>query len=180
MRQLTKAEACRELAVSLSTLDRRIASGEIRVSREPRGRRHRVYVMLDDDLPGNGASARSQGTLLDMAQERIRVSDEQVTLLQAPACAGAGAERRVGGGLSEGACRARQDEASGFHPWFGRRRAVRAAGRRRSGCVASADVGAYMLERDGTAIGPVVGMPVGDGRQLTGDSPMPHYLGKTR
>ena len=83
MRQLTKAEACRELAVSLSTLDRRIASGEIRVSREPRGRRHRVYVMLDDDLPGNGASARSQGTLLDMAQERIRVSDEQVTLLQA-------------------------------------------------------------------------------------------------
>ncbi len=83
MRQLTKAEACRELAVSLSTLDRRIASGEIRVSREPRGRRHRVYVMLDDDLPENGASARSQGTLLDMAQERIRVSDEQVTLLQA-------------------------------------------------------------------------------------------------
>ena len=29
MRQLTKAEACRELAVSLSTLDRRIASGDI-------------------------------------------------------------------------------------------------------------------------------------------------------
>ena len=28
MRQLTKAEACRQLAVSLSTLDRRIASGE--------------------------------------------------------------------------------------------------------------------------------------------------------
>ena len=27
MRLLTKAEACRELAVSLSTLDRRIASG---------------------------------------------------------------------------------------------------------------------------------------------------------
>ena len=32
MRQLTKAEACRELAVSLSTLDRRIASGDIRRS----------------------------------------------------------------------------------------------------------------------------------------------------
>ena len=83
MRQLTKAEACRELAVSLSTLDRRIASGEIRVSREPRGRRHRVYVMLDDDLPENGASARSQGTLLDVAQERIRGLDEQVEFLQA-------------------------------------------------------------------------------------------------
>ena len=51
MRMLTKAEACRELAVSLSTLDRRIASGKVRTKREPRGRRHRVYVMLGDDLP---------------------------------------------------------------------------------------------------------------------------------
>ena len=41
MRLLTKAEAYRELVVSLSTLDRRIASGEIRTNREPRGRRHR-------------------------------------------------------------------------------------------------------------------------------------------
>ncbi len=82
MRLLTKAEACRELAVSLSTLDRRIASGEIEVRREQRGRRHRVYVMLDDDLPENGANARSQSTLLDMAQERIRGLDEHVELLQ--------------------------------------------------------------------------------------------------
>ena len=82
MRQLTKAEACRELAVSLSTLDRRIASGEIEVRREQRGSRHRIYVMLDDDLAENGASARSQGTLLDVAQERIRGLDEQVALLQ--------------------------------------------------------------------------------------------------
>ena len=82
MRQLTKAEACRELAVSLSTLDRRIASGEIEVRREQRGRRHRVYVMLDDDPPENGVHARSQGTLLDVAQERIRGLDEQLALLQ--------------------------------------------------------------------------------------------------
>ena len=82
MRQLTKTEACRELAVSLSTLDRRIASGDIQVRREHRGSRHRIYVMLDDDLPENGASARSQGTLLDVAQERIRGLDEQVALLQ--------------------------------------------------------------------------------------------------
>ena len=58
MRQLTKAEACRELAVSLPTLDRRIASGEIRVSREPHGRRHRIYVMLDEP-PENGVDAKS-------------------------------------------------------------------------------------------------------------------------
>ena len=83
MRQLTKAEACRELAVSLSTLDRRIASGDIQVRREQHGSRHRIYVMLDDDLPENGASARSQGTLLDVAQDRIRGLDEQVALLQA-------------------------------------------------------------------------------------------------
>ena len=83
MRQLTKAEACRELAVSLSTLDRRIASGDIQVRREQQGRRHRIYVMLDDDLPENGANARSQGTLLDVAQERIRGLDEQMALLQA-------------------------------------------------------------------------------------------------
>ena len=48
------AEACRELAVSLYTLDRRIASGEIQTRWEPRGRRHWVYVMLDDDPPENG------------------------------------------------------------------------------------------------------------------------------
>ena len=83
MRQLTKAEACRELAVSLSTLDRRIASGEIQVRREPRGRGHRIYVILDDDLPENGANAKPQGTLLDVAQERIRGLDEQVEFLQA-------------------------------------------------------------------------------------------------
>ena len=82
MTQLTKAEACRELAVSLSTLDRRIASGDIQVRREQRGRRHRIYVMLDDDLPENGANARSQGTLLDVAQEQIQGLDEQVALLQ--------------------------------------------------------------------------------------------------
>ena len=83
MRQLTKTEACREMAVSLSTLDRRIASGEIQIRREPRGRRHRVYVMLNGDPMDNGVDAKSQGTPLHVAQERIRGLDEQVTLLQA-------------------------------------------------------------------------------------------------
>ena len=79
MRLLTKAEACRELAVSLSTLDRRIASGEVRTKREPRGRRHRVYVMLDDDLPGNGKLTDPE---LAAAQERIRNLEGQVSALQ--------------------------------------------------------------------------------------------------
>ena len=41
-----------------------------------------MYVMLDDDPPENGAAAKSQGTLLDVAQERIRGLDEQVALLR--------------------------------------------------------------------------------------------------
>ena len=79
MRLLTKAEACRELTVSLSTLDRRIASGEIRTKREPRGRRHRVYVMLDDDLP---SAVETPPPELAAAQERVRGLEEQVELLQ--------------------------------------------------------------------------------------------------
>ena len=79
MRLLTKTEACRELAMSLSTLDRRIASGEVRTKREPRGRRHRVYVMLDDDPTRNGGGADSA---LAVAQERVRALEEQVTFLQ--------------------------------------------------------------------------------------------------
>ena len=79
MRMLTKAEACRELAVSLSTLDRRIASGEVRTTREPRGRRHRIYVMLDDDPPGAVESPQSE---LVVARERIRGLEKQVEFLQ--------------------------------------------------------------------------------------------------
>ena len=79
MRLLTKAEACRELSLSLSTLNRRIAAGEVPVRREPRGRRHRVYVMLDDG-PQNVVEAPKSA--LDVAQERIRRLEGQVELLQ--------------------------------------------------------------------------------------------------
>ena len=79
MRMLTKAEACRELAVSLSTLDRRITSAKVRMKREPRGRRQRVYVMLDDDLPGAVETPQSE---LVAAQERVRGLEEQVAFLQ--------------------------------------------------------------------------------------------------
>ena len=82
MRLLTKAEACRELGVSLSTLNRRIAAGEVPVRREPRGRRHRVYVMLDDDPPGNDSNNDSGAAALAVAQERIRGLEEQVEILR--------------------------------------------------------------------------------------------------
>ncbi len=79
MRLLTKAEACRELRLSLSTLNRRIAAGEVPVKRETRGRRHRVYVMLDVDPPENGELVDSE---LVVAQGRIRGLEAQVELLQ--------------------------------------------------------------------------------------------------
>ncbi len=79
MRLLTKAEACRELSLSLSTLNRRIAAGEVPVKREPRGRRHRVYVMLDDDPPVNTDIPDPE---LAAAQERIRGLEAQVESLQ--------------------------------------------------------------------------------------------------
>ena len=82
MRLLTKTEACRELRLSLSTLNRRIAAGEVHVRREPRGSRHRVYVMLDDDPPIDAKDADSGETALVAAVERIRGLEEQVAFLQ--------------------------------------------------------------------------------------------------
>ena len=79
MRMLTQAEACRKLRLSLSTLNRRIAAGEVPVRREPRGRRHRVYVILDDDPPGSNKMA---DLALEVAHERIRGLEAQVELLQ--------------------------------------------------------------------------------------------------
>ena len=82
MRLLTKAEACRELRFSLSTLNRRIAAGEVPVKREPRGRRHRVSVMLDDDPRGNREAHRTGESALAVAQERVRELEERVAILQ--------------------------------------------------------------------------------------------------
>ena len=79
MRPLTETEACRELSLSLSTLNRRIAAGDVAVRREPRGRRHRVYVMLDDNPPQNGKATDSA---LAVAEDRIPGLEEQVALPQ--------------------------------------------------------------------------------------------------
>ena len=82
MRLLTKAEACRALGVSLSTLDRRIASDEIPTKRELHGRRHRVYVLLPDGVnEGRDDDARA-ATALAVAHERIRGLEEQVAHLR--------------------------------------------------------------------------------------------------
>ena len=82
MRLLTKAEACREMAVSLSTLDRRIASGELSVRREPHGSRHRVYVLLDDEPPHGEEHGAPCEAELAVARERVRGLEEHVSFLQ--------------------------------------------------------------------------------------------------
>ena len=88
MRLLTKDEVCRELGMSLSTLDRRISAGDLVVRREPRGRRQRVFVLMDDSpAERNGttnafADAPFANTQLVVARERIRGLEERVKLLQ--------------------------------------------------------------------------------------------------
>ena len=85
---LTKKEACRELGMSLSTLDRRITAGRLMVRRERHGQRHRVYVMVEDDIfethgiNNTPAAAGSGNTQLALARERIRVLEEQVEHLE--------------------------------------------------------------------------------------------------
>lgn len=76
MRLLTKAEACREFGVSLSTLDRRIASGQLKTRIEPHGQRHRVYIVIDDHLADNASGDPS----LDAVRGRIRSLEEQLHL----------------------------------------------------------------------------------------------------
>ncbi len=81
-RLLTKAEACEELKISLSTLDRRIASGEIQVRRKPRGRRHRVYVVMERGPAGDEWADSLDRFALVVALGRIQVLEEKVAELQ--------------------------------------------------------------------------------------------------
>ena len=83
LRHVTKSEACQLLNVSLSTLNRRIAEGQLEVERVRQGQIHRVFVLLpaDTDLPEAPEEAEPDGgTELAVAQERIRNLEELVTL----------------------------------------------------------------------------------------------------
>ena len=88
MRLLTKEEACRELGMSLSTLDRRISAGQLMVTREPHGQRHRVYVVVEDNSSAtNGAinaltDMESSNTQLAVARERVRCLEQLVDFLK--------------------------------------------------------------------------------------------------
>ena len=49
--QYTRADAARLLKISISTLDRKIARGELETVTEPFGARERIFVLLEDPAP---------------------------------------------------------------------------------------------------------------------------------
>ena len=82
VRLLTKAEACRELGISLSTLDRRIASGAIATRKKPMGQRHRVYVVMEG-IPMEEEHDYSLIVLaLAIALERILGLEKNMTIVK--------------------------------------------------------------------------------------------------
>ena len=83
LKRVPKSDACQLLNVSLSTLNRRIAEGQLEVERVQQGQIHRVFVLLPADtaLPEAPEEAEPDGgTDLAVAQERIRNLEELVTL----------------------------------------------------------------------------------------------------
>ena len=77
-RRVTKSEACKLLGVSLSTLDRRIAEGQLEVERVQQGQVNRVFVLLPaEDMPEDRPDPEIE---IAVAQERIRSLEELVSL----------------------------------------------------------------------------------------------------
>ena len=83
LKRVPKSDDCQLLNVSLSTLNRRIAEGQLEVERVRQGQIHRVFVLLPADTALPGAPEKAEpdgGTELAVAQERIRNLEELVTL----------------------------------------------------------------------------------------------------
>ena len=83
LKRVPKSDACQLLNVSLSTLNRRIAEGQLEVERVRQGQIHRVFVLLPvgTALPEAPEEAEPDGgTELAVAQERIRNLEDLVTL----------------------------------------------------------------------------------------------------
>ena len=71
-RWVSKAEAMREMDISLSTLDRRIRDGEVEAAQQERG----VYVLV------HGAERPSDRDLLDTAREELAESERAASELR--------------------------------------------------------------------------------------------------
>ena len=79
VRWVTKVEAAREMEISLSTLDRRIRSGEVEVVREG----HRVYVRMHGlEYVGDDELLRRSLGREDKLQRTVWELDRTVTELE--------------------------------------------------------------------------------------------------
>ena len=82
VRLLTKAEACKELGISLSTLDRRIASGAIQTRKKPMGQRHRVFVVMEGSTTKDEHYDSLIVLALTVAVEKILGLEKKVTVVE--------------------------------------------------------------------------------------------------
>ncbi len=82
VRLLTKAEACRELGISLSTLDRRIASGKIATRKKPMGKRNRVFVVMERAHTEGEHDYSLIVLALAIALERILGLEKNMTIVE--------------------------------------------------------------------------------------------------
>ena len=79
VRRVSKMEAVNSLGVSLSTVERMIKRGELQVEKEDLGSRHRVWILLEQEVrdesadePGEPAAGYSPGMprdALDMSEK---------------------------------------------------------------------------------------------------------------
>ena len=146
VRWVTKAEAAREMEISLSTLDRRIRSGEVEMVREGR----RVYVrMHGTEYVGDDELLRRSLGREDKLQRTVWELDRTVTELERErdeAREAAAASRQAHKELEEAYRKetAEHEETKGAaqHGPRDRHRPVRAAGRQRSRVLVCVETGA--------------------------------------
>ena len=88
LRRVTKSEACQLLNVSLSTLNRRIAEGQLEVERVQQGQIHRVFVLLpaDTDRPEAPEEAEPDGgtDLAEAAEEKAEAAHNGMCIHHLP------------------------------------------------------------------------------------------------
>ena len=78
--QYTRAEAAGVLQISLSTLDRKVARGELPIAKEPFGARERIYVLLEDSPPLSPTDDTTDDSPGNTTDDSI---DPYVTILEA-------------------------------------------------------------------------------------------------
>ena len=81
--RVSKLEAAAILDVSASTIDRMIKRGELETETEPHGSRHKVWVLMDHNLPGDqsceGSLERASEPSVAVLMQQVKGLEELVT-----------------------------------------------------------------------------------------------------